>query len=90
MPPPHKKLKVKYYLKRGGEEKKNYFCSMKVREKFGDWLLDVSKYVATAVILSTAFGSVTEKWVIYIGGAFAVVTSLVFGLLLVRGKRKGV
>ena len=62
---------------------------MKVKGKFGDWLLDVSKYIATAVILSTAFGSVAEKWVIYVGGAFAVIISLVFGLLLVRDKKKG-
>lgn len=62
-----------------------YLCSMK--DVFGRWLLDISKYIATVVILSSVFGDL-EKWVVYVLGVFAVVITLVLGLSLVD-KKKG-
>ena len=34
---------------------------MKVREEIGKWLMDVAKYVATAVLISTFLGEIYGK-----------------------------
>lgn len=70
-----------------------------MKKELGKWLMDISKYITTAVILTSIFGDVQEKWVIYVGGSIAVILTLVSGLWLVRGtnyrttkrfKKKGV
>ena len=52
-----------------------------MRKEFGKWLMDVAKYIATAVILSSVFGE-AEAWVIYFVGGLSVVIALVCGLIL--------
>ena len=49
-----------------------------VREKFGDYLMDISKYVFTAVILATLFDDIlTEGWIkALIGFAFVLLVTL--------------
>jgi hypothetical protein len=42
-----------------------------IKEELGKWLMDVSKYIATAVILTSVFGEIQQKWIIYIGGEHA-------------------
>jgi len=37
------------------------------KKKIGEWLLDVSKYMLTAVLISTIFKDLENKWVIYFG-----------------------
>lgn len=56
-----------------------------MRKELGKWLLDIAKYIATAVILSSVFGEV-ETWVIYVGGGLAVLIALVCGLYLTSEK----
>ncbi len=50
--------------------------------------MDIAKYITTAVVLSSIFGDVQEKWVIYIGGSLAIVVTLLAGLWLVREEKK--
>lgn len=59
-----------------------------MRKELGKWLMDIAKYITTAVVLSSIFGDVQEKWVIYIGGSLAVVVTLLAGLWLVREEKK--
>lgn len=51
-------------------------------KEFGKWLMDIAKYITTAVIISAVFGE-TEGWTLYCGASIAVVVSLLCGLALV-------
>lgn len=53
---------------------------MKVREEIGKWLMDVAKYVATAVLISTFLGEFTSRWVIYVIGILSVILLMWMGL----------
>ena len=52
-----------------------------MKKEFGKWLLDVAKYLATAVVLSSVFGEL-EKSSIYILGGLSVSSILLLGLFL--------
>jgi len=58
---------------------------MKIKRKtwkvIAQWLIDVSKYLATAVIISTAFRDVSQG-ITFLFGAIAVVIVLALGFLL--------
>ena len=43
-----------------------------MRKELGKWLMDIAKYITTAVILTSIFGDVEQKWIIYPGGILAV------------------
>ena len=64
-----------------------YLCI--VKKEFGKWLMDIAKYIATAVILTSVFGGIKETWVIYVGGMSAISVTLIGGLWLLRDKKKG-
>ena len=50
-----------------------------VKEKFGDYLMDISKYVFTAVIVTTLFNEiVATQYLVYIVGMIATVVTLFF------------
>ncbi len=57
-----------------------------MKQEFGKWLMDIAKYIATAVILTTVFGGIQERWVIYVGGLSAIAVTLLLGLLLVKDR----
>lgn len=57
-----------------------------MKKELGKWLLDIAKYITTAVILTSLFSSVEQQWVIYAGGAISVLLTLGMGLWLVRDK----
>ena len=48
-----------------------------------------SQIYQTAVILTSIFGDVEQKWIIYLGGILAVAFTLGWGLYLVGDKKKG-
>ena len=51
--------------------------------------MDIAKYITTAVILTSIFGDVEQKWIIYLGGILAVAFTLGWGLYLVKEKKEG-
>ncbi len=59
-----------------------------MKKELGKWLMDIAKYITTAVILTSIFGEVTQKWIIYAGGVLTVILTLSIGLFLVREKKK--
>ena len=59
-----------------------------MKEEFGKWLMDIAKYVATAVLLTTIFGGMEQKWLICSIASIVILTTLGLGLWLVR-KKKG-
>ena len=61
-----------------------------MKKELGKWLMDIAKYITTAVVLTSIFGEVEQQWIIYAGGTLAVALSLGWGLYLVRDKKEGV
>lgn len=51
--------------------------------ELGKWLMDVAKYIATAVLLSSVFGDVTGLWTIIIVIS-TILATLVVGLILIK------
>ena len=58
----------------------HYLCIIKVKEEIGKWLMDVAKYVATAVLISTFLGEFSSRWVVYVTGILAVIFLMWMGL----------
>lgn len=58
-----------------------------MKKEFGKWLMDIAKYITTAVILTSIFGEVEQKWIIYLGGILSVAFTLGWGLYLIREKK---
>lgn len=59
-----------------------------MRKELGKWLMDIAKYITTAVILTSIFGDVEQKWIIYLGGILAVAFTLGWACILLEIKRK--
>jgi hypothetical protein len=59
-----------------------------MRKEFGKWLMDIAKYITTAVILTSIFGEIDQKWVIYVGGIISILLTLGVGLWLVQDKKE--
>ena len=57
-----------------------------MKKELGKWILDVAKYVATAVIISNLFSDMQGNTFLIIGG-ICVVAMLIGGLFLVRDKK---
>ena len=57
-------------------------------DKLGDYLLDVSKYVLTGVVITSLFSNIKEQALIYSLGILISLCSLIAGLLLTN-KKKG-
>ena len=57
-------------------------------DKLGDYLLDVSKYVLTGVVITSLFSNIKEQVLIYSLGILISLCSLIAGLLLTN-KKKG-
>ncbi|MBR5541760.1 MAG: hypothetical protein IKU64_05320 [Bacteroides sp.] len=59
-----------------------------MRKEFGKWLMDIAKYITTAVILTSIFGEIDQKWIIYVGGIISILLTLGVGLWLVQDKKE--
>lgn len=51
-------------------------------------LMDISKYVATGVVISSLFKDVSDSSVIYVVGTIVAVSTLIVGLVLTNKKKK--
>lgn len=61
-----------------------------MKKEFGKWLMDIAKYLTTAVLLSSMFANIEKLWIIYAFALSGIVSTLAVGLWLVRdNKRKG-
>ncbi len=58
-------------------------------EEIGKWLLDISKYIITAYILSQMFGKDNDSWWSFIGAVLLAVLLFALGYYLIKkGKDK--
>lgn len=54
-----------------------------MKRELGIWLMDIAKYIITAVVLTSIFGTMDGKWAVWLG-ILAVVVTLFVGLWLVK------
>ena len=54
-----------------------------MKRELGIWLMDIAKYIATAVVLTSIFGTMKGQWRILLG-LFSIVLTLFTGLWLVK------
>ena len=59
-----------------------------MKKEFGKWLMDIAKYITTAVILSSMFSSIEEAWVMYVLGLLSASASLIGGMWLLKEKKQ--
>ena len=58
------------------------------KRKFGDYLIDISKYVITAVLITLFFNDISSSKVLtYIIGALVAILTLIWGLFYFKKKR---
>ena len=61
-----------------------------MKKELGKWLMDIAKYLTTAVLLSSMFANIEKLWIIYVFALSGIVSTLAVGLWLVRdNNRKG-
>mgnify|MGYP006873201968 CR=1 FL=1 len=56
------------------------------KEKLGNYLLDVSKYVLTGVVITSLFKNISDYVLIYLLGMITVIITLLTGLVLTNKK----
>jgi len=54
-----------------------------MKKEFGKWLLDIAKYMVTALLLSTIFADMQEPIIFYIAALFSFVL-LIIGLAVIH------
>ena len=58
-----------------------------MRKEIGKWFMDIAKYVATAVLISSFLGGFEQKWVMYLIGIVTVISTFCAGLLFIKEKK---
>ena len=58
-------------------------------QNLGKYLLDISKYVVTGVMITSLFKDLDDKIVIYICSFIISLSALIVGLILTNKRKKG-
>lgn len=58
-----------------------------MKKELGKWLMDIAKYIVTALLLSSVFGDMQNPWIIMCVILSAAIT-LTAGLILIKDKTK--
>ena len=59
-----------------------------MKHELGKWLMDIAKYLATAVLLASVFSDIQKRWIVYLLVSIAIVLTLGWGLWLLRDKKE--
>ena len=58
-----------------------------MKKEIGKWFMDIAKYVATAVIISSFLGSFNNKVLVYLFGSLIVVVCFLLGIYFIHSKK---
>lgn len=58
-----------------------------MKKELGKWLMDIAKYIVTALLLSSVFGDMQNPWIIMCVILSAAIT-LTAGLILIKDNTK--
>ncbi|MCL2413191.1 MAG: hypothetical protein FWC98_03530 [Bacteroidales bacterium] len=53
-------------------------------EKIADWLFDIAKYVATAVLISSFLGGFRDTWLLYVSGAIVISSTFLGAVWIIK------
>ena len=56
---------------------------MKKKKIFSSWLLDIAKYITTAMIISVALGAIEYGWIYYAVSVALVIFIVLLGFALI-------
>ena len=60
-----------------------------MKKEPGKWLMDIAKYMATAILLSSVFNGIEEwAWYVYALIVVAVLVTLIVGLSMIKDKEE--
>ena len=60
-----------------------------MKKELGKWLMDIAKYMTTAVLLSSLFSDINNwPWYVYLLIVLAVLITLGVGLLMFKEKKE--
>ena len=60
-----------------------------MKRELGKWLMDIAKYMATAILLSSVFNGIEEwAWYVYALIVVAVLVTLIVGLSMIKDKEE--
>lgn len=59
-----------------------------MKKELGKWLMDIAKYVTTAIILASFVGGLRELWLLYTVSILIALSTLVSGMLLYKRAEK--
>jgi hypothetical protein len=60
-----------------------------MKKELGKWLMDIAKYMTTAVLLSSLFSDMDNwEWYVYLLIVVAVLVTLGIGLLMFKEKKE--
>lgn len=60
-----------------------------MKKELGKWLMDIAKYMATAILLSSVFNGIEEwAWYVYALIVVAVLITLIVGLSMIKDKEE--
>lgn len=57
------------------------------KEKLGNYLIDISKYVITGVVIASLFKDFEDKTMMYVCGVLFSAVALMSGLILTNNKK---
>ena len=61
-----------------------------MKRELGKWFMDVAKYVATAVVISSFLTGFEQKWMMYAIGSVTIIITILIGLwLIIKSKKEG-
>jgi hypothetical protein len=55
-----------------------------MKKELGKWFMDISKYIATAVLISSFLGDFEQRWIMYLTGILTVVFCLFMGMYFLK------
>lgn len=58
-----------------------------VRKELGKWFMDIAKYITTAVLLATVFGSMEKLWTVCVFATLTILLTMAVGLWLYSGNK---
>lgn len=61
---------------------------METRKEIGKWLMDIAKYITTAVLLAAVFGNIKELWAMCLFSTITIAITMFAGVMLIRDRKK--
>jgi hypothetical protein len=58
-----------------------------MRKEIGKWFMDIAKYVATPVLISSFLDGFEQKWAVYSIGSIIVILGFCIRLFFIRDKK---